>query len=195
VQVGLTRSGNCSRLFHAFVSSLQHRASFVQESATGLCQADRFAVRLSRRKPSSSSDRESDDLTAVERREVSAPRARRSRPRRRQQSSEDAAVPQPLPHYLLGILRQQTSSFTMAWCSADRCSEKRKEPMSRTIRAIERHMIPRSRTQPVQTGERKLVAQWQRGAEIFRAHAAKTAFSLRANAIPRARQPSAINSL
>src|SRR5207249_695115 len=86
-------------------------------------------------------DRESDDLAAVERREVSAPRARRSRPRRRQQSSEDAAVPQPLPHYLLGILRQQTSSFTMSWCSADRCSEKRKELMTRTLEATEMKQV------------------------------------------------------
>jgi hypothetical protein len=42
VQVGLTCSRNRPRFFHAFVSSLQHRASFVQERATGLCQADRF---------------------------------------------------------------------------------------------------------------------------------------------------------
>jgi len=56
--------------------------------------------------------------------------------------------------------------------------------MSRTIKAIERHMIlpvrlgPRSSrlrpetaarqaAQPVQNGERKLVAEWQRGAEIL----------------------------
>src|SRR5256886_11267566 len=78
---------------------------------------------------------------AVERREVSTPRVRRSRPRRRQQSSEDVAVPQPLSHYLLGMLRQQTSSFTMAWCSADRCSAKRKEPMTRTVEATERRQV------------------------------------------------------
>src|SRR6187200_330472 len=78
---------------------------------------------------------------AVERREVSTPRARRSRPRRRQQSSEDASVPQPPSHYLLGMLRQQTSSFTMAWCSADRCAEKRKEPMTRTLEATERKQV------------------------------------------------------
>jgi hypothetical protein len=50
--------------------------------------------------------------------------------------------------------------------------------MSRTIKAIERHMIPRSSrlqaevtarqaNQPIQIGERKLVAEWQRGAEIL----------------------------
>ena len=56
--------------------------------------------------------------------------------------------------------------------------------MSRTIKAIERHMIlpvrlgPRSSSlrpeavagqaaQPVQNGERTLVAEWQRGAEIL----------------------------
>jgi hypothetical protein len=50
--------------------------------------------------------------------------------------------------------------------------------MSRTIKAIERHMIPRSSrlrpeatarqaAQPMQNGERKLVAEWQRGAEIL----------------------------
>jgi len=48
---------------------LQHRASFVQERATGLCQLTDFAVRLSRRKRAHLQDRESDDLTAVERRE------------------------------------------------------------------------------------------------------------------------------
>jgi hypothetical protein len=37
VQVGLTRNRNRSRLFHAFVNSLQYRASFAQERATGLC--------------------------------------------------------------------------------------------------------------------------------------------------------------
>ena len=56
--------------------------------------------------------------------------------------------------------------------------------MSRTIKAIERHMImpvrlgPRSSrlrpeatarqaAQPMQNGERKLVAEWRRGAEIL----------------------------
>jgi hypothetical protein len=50
--------------------------------------------------------------------------------------------------------------------------------MSRTIKAIERHMIPRSSrlcpeatarqaAQPMQNGQRKLVAEWQRGAEIL----------------------------
>jgi hypothetical protein len=50
--------------------------------------------------------------------------------------------------------------------------------MSRTIKAIERHMIPRSNSvrpeaaarqvaQPIQNGERKLVAEWQRGTEIW----------------------------
>jgi len=51
--------------------------------------------------------------------------------------------------------------------------------MSRTIKAIERHMIPRSSrlhsettahqvAQPIANGERRLVAEWQRGAEILR---------------------------
>jgi len=51
--------------------------------------------------------------------------------------------------------------------------------MSRTIKAIERHMIPRSgrlrpkatarqAVQPMQNGERKLVTEWQqRGPETF----------------------------
>ena len=50
--------------------------------------------------------------------------------------------------------------------------------MSGTIKAIERHMIPRSSrlrpeatarqaAQPMQNGERKLVAECQRGAEIL----------------------------
>ena len=50
--------------------------------------------------------------------------------------------------------------------------------MSRTIKAIERHMIPRSSrlrpeatarqaAQPMQNGERKFVTEWQRGAEIL----------------------------
>jgi hypothetical protein len=45
--------------------------------------------------------------------------------------------------------------------------------MSRTIKAIERHMIlpVRSKTRggepELQNGERKLVAEWQRGAEIL----------------------------
>jgi hypothetical protein len=39
--------------------------------------------------------------------------------------------------------------------------------MSRTIKAIERHMIPRSGIQATRSGERKLTAEWQRGAEIL----------------------------
>jgi hypothetical protein len=43
--------------------------------------------------------------------------------------------------------------------------------MSRTIKAIERHMIPRSTILSVRLGlqnaERKLVAEWQHGAEIL----------------------------
>jgi hypothetical protein len=45
--------------------------------------------------------------------------------------------------------------------------------MSRTIKAIERHMIlpvrpePRSTIPPAPDRERKLVAEWQRGAEIL----------------------------
>jgi hypothetical protein len=56
-------------------------------------------------------------------------------------------------------------------------SQKRKEHMSGTIKAIERHMIlpvrlgPRSTIPPVRLGlqnrKRKLVAEWQRGAEIL----------------------------
>src|SRR5262245_8982135 len=82
-------------------------------------------------------DRESGDLTAVERREVSVPRARRSRPRRRQQSSEDAAVPQPLSHYLLGMLRQQTSSFTKAPGRRDSFPNTGKKNMRKTYKAVQ----------------------------------------------------------
>jgi hypothetical protein len=45
--------------------------------------------------------------------------------------------------------------------------------MSRTIKAIERHMILPIRSETrrgelgLQNGERKLVAEWQRGAEIL----------------------------
>jgi hypothetical protein len=40
--------------------------------------------------------------------------------------------------------------------------------MSRTIKAIERHMIPRSTTQSIQYPERKVVAEWQqRGPETI----------------------------
>jgi hypothetical protein len=43
--------------------------------------------------------------------------------------------------------------------------------MSRTIKAIERHMIPRSTIPPVRLGlqprDPKLVAEWQRGPETF----------------------------
>jgi NADPH:quinone reductase-like Zn-dependent oxidoreductase len=43
--------------------------------------------------------------------------------------------------------------------------------MSRTIKTIEHHMIPRSTIPPVRLGlqnrERKFVAEWQRGVEIL----------------------------
>src|ERR1700720_3023369 len=75
------------------------------------------------------------------------------------------------------MLRQETWSFPRSRCVADRRSQKRKEDMSRTIKAIERHMIlpvrlgPRSTIPPVRLGlqnrGRKLVAEWQRGAEIL----------------------------
>jgi hypothetical protein len=45
--------------------------------------------------------------------------------------------------------------------------------MSKTIKAIERHMIwlgPGSTIQSTQDPERKLVAEWQRGAETFFGH-------------------------
>ena len=70
--------------------------------------------------------------------------------------------------------------------------------MSRTIKAIERHMIPRSgrlrpkatarqAVQPMQNGERKLVTEWQqRGPETFSGiYAEKTAFGIRACATTR----------
>src|SRR5438105_15933781 len=96
---------------------------------------------------------------AVERREVSTPRVRRSRPRRRQQSSEDAGVPQPLPHYLLGMLRQQTSSFTMAWCSADRFSEKRKKPMQVMMPDIDKVVVVTGASSGIGESTAKLLAR------------------------------------
>ena len=61
--------------------------------------------------------------------------------------------------------------------SINQISQEEKK-MSRTIEAIERHMIPRSSrlrpeatagqaVQPMQNGKRKLVAEWQRGVEIL----------------------------
>jgi hypothetical protein len=39
--------------------------------------------------------------------------------------------------------------------------------MSRTIKAIERHMIPKSKSEVTDNRERKLVTEWQRGTEIL----------------------------
>jgi hypothetical protein len=39
--------------------------------------------------------------------------------------------------------------------------------MSGTIKAIERHMTPKTTSQRIQSRERTLVAEWQRGAEIL----------------------------
>src|SRR5439155_23107418 len=50
---------------------------------------------------------------------------------------------------LLVMLRQETWSFPRARCAADHCSQKRKEHMSRTIKAIERHMILPSKREVV----------------------------------------------
>jgi hypothetical protein len=48
----------------------------------------------------------------------------------------------------------------------------RKEHMSRTIKAIERHMIPQSKAVLVQSRASKLVGEWQqRGPETLSGHA------------------------
>ena len=75
--------------------------------------------------------------------------------------------------------------------------------MSRTIKAIERHMIPRSsppshgssarRERNLQNSERKLVAEWQRGAEIL-GHAQQKLRLAFAPAQSPHSQPWAINS-
>jgi len=39
--------------------------------------------------------------------------------------------------------------------------------MSRTIKAIERHMGPNTAAQPLHSYERKLVVEWQSGVEIL----------------------------
>ena len=49
----------------------------------------------------------------------------------------------------------------------DHCSQKRKEHMSKTIKAIERHIGPNTAAQPLHSHERKLVAEWQSGVEIL----------------------------
>jgi len=62
------------------------RASFKNVRPASV-RLDRFRVAFEQKRTRAHlQDRESDDLTAVERREVSAPRSRRSRPRRQQQS-------------------------------------------------------------------------------------------------------------
>jgi hypothetical protein len=60
--------------------------------------------------------------------------------------------------------------------------------MSRTIKAIERHMIPRSTTQSILYPERELVAESQQRERetISRLTFKKIAFGLRAFAISRA---------
>jgi phosphocarrier protein HPr len=55
------------------------------------------------------------------------------------------------------MLTQQTSSFTKRCESRDRCSEKRKENMSRTIEAITRHMtLPSNGITNLRNGTEKL---------------------------------------
>lgn len=43
--------------------------------------------------------------------------------------------------------------------------------MSRTIKAIERHMIPRAKSQTVQPREMRLTGEWQRGLETMSGYA------------------------
>src|SRR5438270_12579570 len=70
------------------------------------------------------------------------------------------------------MLRQETWSFPRARCAADCCSQKRKEHMSGTIKAIERHMTPRSKREAVEPHIPKLVGEWQqRGPETFSGYA------------------------
>src|SRR5437868_14281142 len=70
------------------------------------------------------------------------------------------------------MLRQETWSFPRARCAADHCSQKRKEHMSRTIKAIERHMILPSKREAVEPHAPKLVGEWQqRGPETFPGYA------------------------
>jgi hypothetical protein len=45
--------------------------------------------------------------------------------------------------------------------------------MSRTIKAIERHMTPPSKREAVQRHVPKLVAEWQRGPETFFGYAVR----------------------
>src|ERR1700757_4580418 len=66
------------------------------------------------------------------------------------------------------MLRQETWSFSRARCSADLSSEKRKEHMSRTLKAIERHMTQPSKSEVVERSAQKLVREWQqRGPETL----------------------------
>jgi hypothetical protein len=71
--------------------------------------------------------------------------------------------------------------------------------MRKTIKAIERHMIPRSTIPPVRLGlqypERKLVAEWQRGTEtVFGQVQRKLRLAFAPTQSPHS-QPLAINSL
>jgi hypothetical protein len=45
--------------------------------------------------------------------------------------------------------------------------------MTRTIEAIERHMIPQSKAVSVQSRAARLVAEWQRGPETLSGHAVR----------------------
>src|SRR5260370_16656459 len=70
------------------------------------------------------------------------------------------------------MLRQETWSFPRTRCAADHCSRTRKEHMSGTIKAIERHMTPRSKREAVEPHAPKLVGEWQqRGPETFSGYA------------------------
>ena len=60
--------------------------------------------------------------------------------------------------------------------------------MSRTIKAIERHMTPPSKREAVESHAPKLVGEWQaRTGNVIRTHAKKIAVGLRAFAINQTR--------
>jgi hypothetical protein len=67
---------------------------------------------------------------------------------------------------IAGVFLQIALGAVYAWSvfrvplSRQRCSQKRKEHMSRTIKAIERHMIPRPKRETVQPQmEKNLTAE------------------------------------
>jgi len=67
----------------------------------------------------------------------------------------------------VGYAEARNIVFLKSAVSGDHYSQKRKEHMSRIIKAIERHMGPNTAAQPLHSCERKLVAEWQSGAEIL----------------------------